>query len=292
MNAIIQAATIAARRVSLVTGTGGIGAAVALALAAAGDRVVVVGSNQKRGAELMSRLRRLSDLDHRFIAADLTLMEDAGRAAETVSTELPRLDAVVFCAGILSTIPEWTREGLERNLALNYLSRYLMARRLLPMLQDSPSGRLVLVANAGMYGDSLDFDDLQLRHGRRGLKVAGRTQSANDLLAVELADRVAGSRVAVTCVYPGFVRTDVFDNARGLPWAFRFIRPLIEARSAAPNVAADTPAFLAHAEDAALLGGRFFGPHRAERSVPDRARLEERRRGLWRLSEELVARYL
>lgn len=292
MNAIIQGTTSAAPRVALVTGTSGIGAAVALALAAAGDRVIVVGRNRERAAQLLSRMKQLSNLDHRFIAADLTLMADASQAARQAAAQAPRLDAVVFCAGILSTIPEWTPEGLERNLALNYLSRYLMARLLLPALRSSPSGRLVFVANAGVYGDSLDFNDLQLRHGRRGLKVSGRTQFANDLLAMELADRVGDTGIAVTCVFPGFVRTEVFDNARGLPWGFRLIRPLLEARSVAPAIAADTPSFLAHAREAANLGGRFFGPRRAERRVPDRARRVERRLELWRLSEELVRAYL
>ena len=112
-------------------------------------------------------------------------------------------------------MPEWTTENLERAFVLNYLSRYLLARRLLPALTAAPSGRLVLVANAGRYRDTLDLDDLQYRHHRPGLAVSGRTQFANDLLAVELAERVAGTRVQVSCVDPGLTRTDVFRNARG-----------------------------------------------------------------------------
>jgi hypothetical protein len=97
----------------------------------------------------------------------------------------------VFCAGIHSTVPEWTAEGLERNFVLNYLSRYLLARQLLPALTAAPSGRLVLVANAGMYRDSLNFDDLQHRRGKAGITVAGRTQFANDLLTTELGAKLS-----------------------------------------------------------------------------------------------------
>ena len=47
----------AGERVSLVTGgTGGIGRAVALQLARGGDRVLFVGRNAKRGAQVLSEL--------------------------------------------------------------------------------------------------------------------------------------------------------------------------------------------------------------------------------------------
>ncbi|HEX8861743.1 MAG TPA: hypothetical protein VGC06_22105 [Actinomycetes bacterium] len=58
----------------------------------------------------------------------------------------------------------------------------------------------------------------RLGHQRVGQpRVAGRSQFANDLLAVELAERLRGTNVVVTCVYPGVVRTSVWRNARGLP---------------------------------------------------------------------------
>jgi NAD(P)-dependent dehydrogenase (short-subunit alcohol dehydrogenase family) len=113
--------------------------------------------------------------------------------------------------------PEETSEALERAFVLNYLSRYLLSRRLLPALAAAPSGRLVLVANAGRYRDTLNFDDLQPCRGKPGLAVAGRTQFANDLFAVELAERVADTRVQVTCVDPGMVKTDVFRKCAGGP---------------------------------------------------------------------------
>jgi NAD(P)-dependent dehydrogenase (short-subunit alcohol dehydrogenase family) len=286
-------AMAAQQRIALVTGgTGGIGAAVAEKLAAEGDRVIIVGRDTTRGAAMVRLMKeRGPNADHRFLPADLTLLSEAARAADEIAALVPRLDAAVFCAGILSTIPEWTSEGLERTLALNYLSRFLMIRRLLPQLERSASGRIVLVANAGMYPDTLDFDDLQHRRGKRGLKVAGRTQFANDLLAVELASRLIGTSIAVSCVFPGFVRTRVFDNARGLPAGFRFIRPLLEARSISPAAAAETPAFLAHAPDAATATG-FYGPGRKPRRIPARAMRRDRRTCLWSLSVELVQSYL
>ncbi len=282
-------------RVSLVTGgTGGIGRAVALELARGGDRVLFIGRNAEKADEALAGLREACPgVGHAFVPADLALLSETARAADEVGRLTDRLDAAVFCAGVLSTVPEWTAEGLERNFVLNYLTRYLLARRLLPALERAPSGRLVLVSNAGMYGDTLDFDDLQYRRGRPGLRVAGRTQFANDLLAVELAGRVAGTRVEVTCVFPGLTDTDVFRKARGLPRVARLLAPAVMRLAAhSPEEGARTPVFLARDAGATGTGGGFYGPKLKRRKVPERARRPERRAGLWAASEDLVRPFL
>jgi NAD(P)-dependent dehydrogenase (short-subunit alcohol dehydrogenase family) len=281
--------------VSLVTGgTDGIGRAVAIRLARAGSRVLITGRDPERGAEVLAVLATINPgAKHAFVAADLSLLSETSRLADDVRRHTDRLDAVVCCAGILSTVPDWTPEGLERTLVLNYLSRHLLARLLIPMLADVPSGRLVLVANAGKYPDTLDFDDLQHRRGPAGLVVSGRTQFANDLLAVELSERLKHTRMEVTCVYPGVVKTALFQHATGLPGLARRLAPVLVALlGRSPDAAADTPAWLAHDPDAAGRSGQFFGPRRRPRVVPERARRLDRRTLLWAASEELVHAYL
>jgi NAD(P)-dependent dehydrogenase (short-subunit alcohol dehydrogenase family) len=292
-----QRADADGQRVALVTGgTAGIGHAVALRLARGGDRILFTGRDERRGAQVLEELRTIRPgVAHMFLPADLSLLGDTARLADAIACHTDRLDAVVFCAGVLSLVPEWTTEGLERTFVVNYLARYLLVQRLLPMLLRASSGRLVLVANAGKYGDSLDFDDLQHRRRGAGLAVAGRTQFANDLMAVELAERPEGTPVSVTCVYPGVVDTDVFRNARGLPRLARALAPAVQRLVAAPPAtAAETPAFLAQASTATATatGGRFYGPAMSRRRIPGRARRPDRRSALWAASEELVRPYL
>jgi NAD(P)-dependent dehydrogenase (short-subunit alcohol dehydrogenase family) len=283
------------RRVALVTGgTDGIGRAVALELGRAGDRVIFVGRSAERGAALLAELNELAPgAEHAFIAADLALLSETARVAERVTQLSKRLDALVCCAGILSLLPEWTHEGLERNFVLNYLTRYLLVRRLLPALRESSSGRVVLVSNAGRYPDTLDFEDLQHRSGKRGLAVSGRTQFANDLLTTELGERLRGSPVEATCVFPGVTRSACFKNARGLPWLLRLLSPLmVRLLGQSPAAAARTPVYLARAGATLGNNGPFFGPGLKRIEVPARASNEARRTALWRASEELVQGFL
>jgi NAD(P)-dependent dehydrogenase (short-subunit alcohol dehydrogenase family) len=264
----------------LVTGgTAGIGRAVAEALADHGHRLIIVGRDATRAGEVLARL---SGSGHRYIQADLALMHDTARVADEVTEPL---SAVVACAGVLAVAPEWTDDGFERTLALNYLSRFVLVRRLLPRLQ--PAGRIVLVANAGKYADTLDLDDLHLRRGGRGLMVAGRTQFANDVFAVELAERTG---LAVSCVYPGLVATDVFRNARGVPAPVRgAMHAFQRVLGASPARAADTPVHLA--TDAAAMSG-FYGPGRRRLAIPARVSHRDRRAAVWAATEDEVRDWL
>jgi NAD(P)-dependent dehydrogenase (short-subunit alcohol dehydrogenase family) len=280
------------RRTTLVTGgTGGIGRAVAVRLAGRGHRVIIVGRDVQAGRAVLTEVAQAGPGGgHELIRADLALLRDTSGLADEVLRRVDRLDAMVLCAGVLATVPEWTDEALERSFVLNYLSRYLLVRRLLPMLAEAPSGRVVLVANAGRYPDTLDFDDLQMRRGGRGLRVARRTQFANDLLAVDLAEELRASRVRVACVFPGLVDTDVFRNARGLPRPLRAAAVALQRRiGATPAEAAQTPVFLA--DDPAATSG-FFGPRQRRLAIPDRARRADRRAALRAASAELTRPWL
>jgi NAD(P)-dependent dehydrogenase (short-subunit alcohol dehydrogenase family) len=237
----------------LVTGSTGIGGAVAAAL---GGRAVTIG----RGGQ---------------IRADLSLLRETARAAGEVADRGRPLDAIVCCAGVFALRAERTAEGLERAYVLNYLSRYLLVRRLLPLL--APDGRVVLVANAGRYRDAPG-------EPRWGLSVSGRTQFANDLFAVELAERRPD--LAVSCVFPGLVATRVFRDAHGVPRPLRRLLDTLQRRAGAdPADAAATPVELA---TGARRESGFYGPQCTPIPVPRRVR-DGRRAALWAESERLTA---
>ncbi|MFI5912405.1 SDR family NAD(P)-dependent oxidoreductase [Dactylosporangium sp. NPDC051541] len=261
------------RTVLVTGGTGGIGRAVALRIGASDDRVLFTGRDRGRGLEVLARLP-----DAEFLPADLALLADTARLAGEVAARTDVLDAVICCAGCLSAVPVPTAEGLERTLVLNYLSRFLLIDRLRPLLRRSDAPRIVLVAAAGRYPDTLDLDDLHLSNStRRGLWVSGRTQFANDVLALELAERLAPDGINTYCVDPGLTRTDVFRRATGFPAPVRAIATLAQRVAGRdPARTAETPARLAAATE---RPSGFYGA--GLRVIEAPAITPERRRAVW-----------
>jgi NAD(P)-dependent dehydrogenase (short-subunit alcohol dehydrogenase family) len=139
---------------ALITGgTDGIGRAVAGQLAAAGHGVLVVGTNNAKGIGAEREIRRESGNSQvHFLRADLTLVRETHRLADEVKSRCDHLHYLVHSAGMVRGHRVLTTEGVESNFAVNYLSRFALTNRLLPLLQAASrpgrSARIVLVGGA------------------------------------------------------------------------------------------------------------------------------------------------
>ena len=139
-------------RTAIVTGgTDGIGKEVARGLARRGVRVLVVGRDPDKGARAERELRdSTGNPVVEFLPADLSLVREANRLADEVAGRCVALHYLVHSAGIVRGRRELTAEGVESNFAVNYLGRFALTGRLLPLLESSgrPGGaaRVVIVA--------------------------------------------------------------------------------------------------------------------------------------------------
>ena len=117
-------------------GTDGVGKEIALGLARAGVRVLLVGRDADKGARAVTSLVAASGAPHvEFLAADLSLMRQVDRLANEVMRRVPSLRYLVHSAGIVRGRHTRTAEGVETNFAVNYLGRFALTKRLLPLLQ-------------------------------------------------------------------------------------------------------------------------------------------------------------
>ena len=111
------------KRIVVVGGTGGIGRALSRLMAARGAQVTVVGRTFREG----------DTSSIHFMKADLELMSEALRIGQNLPAE--GLDLVVFTTGIMPGPKRTeTAEGIERDLAVSYLSRLAMLREIGPRL--------------------------------------------------------------------------------------------------------------------------------------------------------------
>lgn len=177
------------KNVIVAGGTTGMGRATALARAARGDRVTVLG-----------RHRRDLPADIDFLRVDLSEIGEVERAAREIAGRHDRVDALALFANRPLPRRVETSDGLEYTFALYYLSRYLLGTRLAPLM--AATSVIVNVAGVGTTKGGVHWADPQLRR-RYGLITAQlQAGRANDLLGV-----AHDGKARYVLYHPGFTRS-------------------------------------------------------------------------------------
>ena len=142
--------------VFLVTGsTQGIGAAVALALARAGARgVVVCGRNRDGGARVKADLEAAGAAAE-YVPADLAKVEDCRVVTAACDERFGRLDGLVNAAGMTDrgTLDDTTVELWDRMFAVNTRAPFiLMQDAVAIMRREGIAGRIVNIITMSSHG--------------------------------------------------------------------------------------------------------------------------------------------
>lgn len=203
------------QRVILVTGsTGGLGRETALALAQAGDHVILHGRNEQRAQDV---LRQIQDGGHgsaRFYRADLASLEETKSLAESILADYERLDALVNNAGVF--IPgddnrRTTDDGYELHFQVNYLAGYVLTNMLMPLLESSAPSRIINVASGQR---PLVFDDLQFENGYDGMQAYLRSKNAQIMMTYAMAPSLSKRGIVINSMFPSaFMDTDMVIEA-------------------------------------------------------------------------------
>lgn len=131
----------------LLTGaSGGIGQAIALQLAAAGARLVLVARNTARLATLQAELVAKHPADHQIFSADLTNAQERQDLLAFVR-DLQGIDLLINNAGI-SQFGLVAQQDYATQLSTNLLMPILLTQTLLPELQRKAAAMIVNVGSA------------------------------------------------------------------------------------------------------------------------------------------------
>ena len=203
------------QRIVLITGsTGGLGRETALALAKAGDHVIIHGRNTERAEKLIAEIEAGGKGSARFYKADLASMEETRGLADSILADYKRLDVLVNNAGVFMPNQKerrLTRDGYELHFQVNYLAGYILIDKLTPLLESSGSGRIVNVASGQ---EPLDFDDVMSENDYTGFDAYLRSKNAQIMMTFAMADDLKSRGITTDALFPsGFMDTDMVIEA-------------------------------------------------------------------------------
>jgi NAD(P)-dependent dehydrogenase (short-subunit alcohol dehydrogenase family) len=193
-------------KTALITGsTDGVGRYVAGKLAAAGAKVLIHGRDRGRAETLGDEIRQAGRGEAIFYQADLSSLAGARELADAVLADHARLDVFISNAGIGSGSGGGagrleSADGYELRLAVNYLSGFLLAYRLLPLLKASAPSRIVNVASLGQH--PIDFEDVMITKDYSGSRAYAQSKLAQIMFTIDLARELQGSGVTVNSLHP------------------------------------------------------------------------------------------
>ena len=179
-------------------GSSGVGAALVTALAGDGHRLFLCA----RGAVALAEVSRQGTIAA-TMPCDVRDERQVDAFADFVAAQTDRVDVLINCAGTFGEIGPIASTDCERwldTIRVNLFGSYLMIRRFLPLLQRSPSARVLNFSGGGAFSP---FPNYSAYACSKAALVR-----LTETLAAELADQ----GIAVNAVAPGVVATPMHET--------------------------------------------------------------------------------
>lgn len=199
------------KKIALVTGANkGIGFEIARQLAQANVTVLLGARSLQRGQEAAASLAA-DGLAVEIIEIDLNDEATISAAAGTVDEKYGRLDILVNNAGIVDAgdgPPSTADTAAARKLMeTNFLGTLAVTQALLPLLRQSPAGRIVNVSTT-LGSLAINGDPTSPYYDAR-LIGYNASKAALNMLTIQLAAELKDTAIVVNSVAPGYVKTDL-----------------------------------------------------------------------------------
>lgn len=189
-------------KTALVTGaSGGIGSAIAYALAKQGARLAVSGSNGDKLRNFREQLNDELGGDHVEITCDLSNADSVENLVPATVDTLGKIDILVNNAGITrdNLAMRMKDEEWDQVMKVNLEAAFRLMRASARPMMKARHGRIITITS--VVGATGNPGQMNYAAAKAGL--VGMSKS----LAQELASR----GITVNCVAPGFIRTAMTD---------------------------------------------------------------------------------
>ena len=139
-----------------------------------------------------------------YFVVDITDKKSVEKFRDTIITQLGFVDAIINNAGIIqpfTKINDLAYEAIERVMNVNFYGTLYITKAFLPHLLTRPEAHIVNVSSMGGF--------LPVP----GQTIYGATKAAVKLMTEGLRSELMDTKVCVSVVFPGAVRTNITANS-------------------------------------------------------------------------------
>lgn len=216
-------------KTAVITGAAsGIGRATAVALAREGARVAAVDLDRAGLAETASRIAAIGGEVTTYLV-DVASRDAVYAFAQEIESAFGGADIVINNAGVaqVASVEELAYEDFEWVMNIDFWGMVYGTKAFLPQLRAKGAGHIVNVSS--IFG--LFSVPTQAAYNSAKFAVRGFTEA--------LRHEMRGTGIAVSCVHPGGIKTNIMRNARFLQSVQTTVRE--EAASGFDRLARTTP---------------------------------------------------
>lgn len=266
-------------KIVLITGaTDGIGKQTALELAGMGARLILHARNREKGEKVVGEIKSKSGNDKiDLVLADFTSLDEIKRLGDEIIEKHDKIDVLINNAGVQLPNRVMTPDGFETMYEVNYLAVFLLTSRLLSLVMNSNTKRIIIVASQ-LHSAEMDFENLQ---GEKEFSLYPNyavSKLCSIMFCYDLARRLRKTGVTVNAVHPGLIATNLNPDRT------------MEVKARALPVEKGTMSImhLATSRDMGNVSGSFYNAEaRTTRSRPISYNKAIQRR-LWALAEKQI----
>lgn len=257
-------------KVYIVTGANsGVGFETTKQLVKQGGHVVMACRRPEAGEEAAKSFEGLKG-SFEVIKCDLADLHSVRDFVAEFLKKHDRLDGLDCNAGMMSmnSEPVYTKDGFELTWAASFFGHFLMTELLLDILNKSAPSRMTILSSVGHAGSpkkryKVHLDDLHYRNRKfNNVDAYCEAKVASVLYAMELAERLRGTRVVTSSVHPGWARSNFGKGGGMLIKVMMFLsKTFIRMVSDSSWESAQTSLHVLLSDDAPKHSGTYFSQH-------------------------------
>lgn len=244
---VVAGIDLSGKLVVVTGGAAGIGKETARALASRGAEVVIGGRNKAAIDAAASELSSSGTVLPREM--DLLSLRSVGRFASWIISLGRPVDVLILNAGIMACPLARSPEGIESQLATNFIGHAYLTSALAPALLEASQPRVISLSSTAHQMSPIVFDDINYeRRPYDPWEAYAQSKTANALLAVKVWLELGSRGVTAHTLHPGGVRTGLLkhitgDIAADLSSRYKFDTSKVQVKTVPQGAA--TPAWAA-----------------------------------------------